>query len=141
MPPLHPSPRAGLLAFAVIALVFAIMLAAAMLNSKLITGQQSIDRVDKQVTQAHADHDRLRLEVATLESPARIVLAAQAQGMIPAAQTIWVLPVVPQGSGGIAPTVPSTAPPSTAASRGPSVGAERAAGPVAKAQPTSQPQR
>jgi cell division protein FtsL len=121
VPPLRPSPRAGVLAFAVVGLVFAIMLGAAMLNSKLITGQQQLDKLDRAIAQAQAEHDKYRLEVAQLESPDRIVQAAQSQGMIPAAQTVWVLPVVPGDPALEQPaTAPATSPPATS---------ERATGP------------
>jgi cell division protein FtsL len=112
VPPLRATPRAGFLAFAVVGLVFAILLGAAMLNSKLITGQQHLDHVNRSITSAEAEHDKLRLEVAQLESPDRIVQAATAQGMIPAAQTVWVLPVVP-GDPALEQPTPATTPPAT----------------------------
>jgi len=110
VPPLRPSPRAGLLACAVILMVFGLLLGAVMVNSKLITGQQDLDRIDKAITKADAVHDRLRLKVAQLESPERIVEAAKGQGMIPAAQTIWVVPVVPDNPPVTSPTPAPTSP-------------------------------
>ncbi len=133
VPPLRPSPRAGILVAAVIALVFAILLGAVMLNSKLITGQQELDHLNTRITKAEARHDRLRLQVAQLESPSRIVEAAQAQGMVPAASTVWVLPVVPGDPATVTPSPatpdPATEPPAS----------ERATGPAATPTQPAQP--
>ena len=134
VPPLRPSRKTGLLAGFVIALMFGVLLGAVMLNSKLITGQQELDRLDRDIARSEAAHERLRLRVAELESPEHIVSAAQDRGMVPAASTVWVIPVVP--TGGAVGAGPAPAPPApTPGPDGPQGGgAQRAVG--ADAAPT-----
>ncbi len=131
VPTVRASRRAGALAVMVIGLVFAILLGAVLLNSRLITGQQQLDKLDQSIDDARARQDRLRLDVAQLESPQRIVAAAQSQGMVPAPRTIWVLPAVPTDDPSLqaAPTTPPPAP----------SGSERATGPATSTADPSQP--
>ena len=52
----------------------------------LAQGQGPVDKLESQVTAAQAENQRLRLDVARLESPSRIVAEAQARlGMVPPA--------------------------------------------------------
>lgn len=94
------------MAFAAAAMVFAILLAAAMVHSQLITGQRHLDQLATRTAAARSATDRLRLKVADLEAPGRIVLAAQVQGMVLAQQTTWLRAVLP----GDIPPPPLTAP-------------------------------
>lgn len=116
VPAVRPSPRVGFLAFAAMVMVFAILLAAAMAHSQLITGQRYLDHLGTRAARERSTADRLRLQVADLESPGRIVLAAQAQGMVLAQQTTWLRAVRP---GETPPSPPVTAPAPSTAPAGP----------------------
>ena len=60
----------------------------------LAQGQAPIDTLESQVTAAQAENQRLRLDVARLESPARIVAEAQARlGMVPPAVVVYLPPL------------------------------------------------
>ncbi len=57
----------------------------------LAQGQAPVDQLESQVTAAQAENQRLRLDVARLESPSRIVAEAQARlGMVPPAVVIYL---------------------------------------------------
>ena len=52
------------------------LFAAAVFQTVLVQGQQRLDRLDRRVSQAQDQFDRLRADVAELESPERIVTVA-----------------------------------------------------------------
>jgi cell division protein FtsL len=57
----------------------------------LAQGQGPVDKLESQVTAAQAENQRLRLDVARLESPSRVVAEAQARlGMVPPAVVIYL---------------------------------------------------
>ena len=58
--------------------------------------RRPVDRLEAQVTAAQAENQRLRLDVARLESPARIVAEAQARlGMVPPPAVVYLPPLPP----------------------------------------------
>lgn len=76
--------------------IFVALFALAVLQAWLVQGQQRLDRVNQQVAEAQTEYQRLRLEVAQLESPARVVDAAINQlGMVPAGDTTYLTPPAP----------------------------------------------
>ena len=76
----------GLLAFVI---AFALVVAQAL----LVQGQQRLDDLGTQVSQADRRQQELRLQVAQLESPSRIVAAATNDlGMVPPAGVTYLTP-------------------------------------------------
>jgi len=60
----------------------------------LAQGQLPVDRLEAEVTDAQAQSQRLRLDVARLESPTRIVAEAQGRlGMVPPATVTFLTPL------------------------------------------------
>ena len=77
--------RRRLVAGALVGLACAGLFAIVGVRVLLAQGQGPVDALESQVTAAQAENQRLRLDVARLESPARIVAEAQARlGMVPA---------------------------------------------------------
>jgi cell division protein FtsL len=61
----------------------------------LAQGQGPVDKLESEVTSAQAENQRLRLDVARLESPARIVNEAQTHlGMVPPAAVVYLPPLL-----------------------------------------------
>lgn len=96
--------RARITTFVLVALTFGVMFVSVSLRIMQAQDQVNIDSLESAVNQAQTDNQRLRLEVARLESPQRIVDEARARlGMVPPA-TVTYLAAVP---------TPDTPPPST----------------------------
>jgi cell division protein FtsL len=84
----------GLLVAAVCAGLFAIVA----MRVVLAQGQGQIDRLQSQVDSQTADQQRLRLGVAELEAPARIVGAARTRlGMVTPSTVVYLNPPPAQG--------------------------------------------
>lgn len=76
----------------------AALLALAGVNAVLVSNQVRIDTLEQQVVDAQARHQALRLEVATLEAPQRVVSAATERlGMI-SPDTITYVQPAPEGT-------------------------------------------
>lgn len=75
-------------------LVFAFMLLGAVVaHNLLIQGQVRLQQIEQEVGNQQARYQRLRLEVARLESPERIVAAAQQRlGMVPPPGVTYLSP-------------------------------------------------
>lgn len=86
---LRPGPTVvlgGLLAFGI---AFALVVAQAL----LVQGQQRLDDLQTRTAEATREQQELRLRVAELESPARIVEAATVElGMVPPAGVTYLTP-------------------------------------------------
>lgn len=83
----------------------------------LTQGQAELDSLNGRAADAAAAHQQLQVEVAELESPARIVPAARERlGMVPPPTVVYLTPGAPQVA---APTTVPVAetPPTTAASK------------------------
>lgn len=84
--------RRGLLAIAGTVLVFVLLFGNVVFHNMLVSGQRRLDRMSGEVQERRAEQARLRLLVAQLESPERIVSRAQRQGMRVPEKTRWVKP-------------------------------------------------
>jgi cell division protein FtsL len=82
----------GAIVVASLVLVFGILLATAALNTMLVSGQRDLDRIEAEIRDGEQRNQALALEVAEKESPARIVAAAEAQGMVEPDEVIWLTP-------------------------------------------------
>lgn len=77
------------------AFLFATLLAVAIAHTVLVQGQVNLDRLDAELTAEQALYQELRKDVAELESPPRIVEAAQAQGMVTPDDLVYLQPAAP----------------------------------------------
>ncbi|HEU5148924.1 MAG TPA: hypothetical protein VFU19_00415 [Iamia sp.] len=87
VPPRRPT---GAIVVASLVVVFGVLLATAALNTMLVSGQRDLDRIEAQIREGQQRNQSLRLEVAELESPERIVRAAEAQGMVVPDEVTWL---------------------------------------------------
>jgi cell division protein FtsL len=97
---LRISPRTGVM---LTVLLFAGLFAVAVSHAMLIETQMDLEQLDERAAAEQARYERLRLDVARLESPDRIVGEAQDRlGMVPADDITWLTPdePAPSGSGG-----------------------------------------
>jgi cell division protein FtsL len=89
-PALRLSPRAGV---ALTVFAFVALFAVAACHALLIEAQSTVDELDRQVAAEQARYEELRLDVAELESPQRIMTEAQDRlGMVPAGEVVWLTP-------------------------------------------------
>jgi cell division protein FtsL len=80
------------------AALFATLLAVAVAHTVLVEGQVRLDQLDAQLVEEQARYQELRTEVAQLESPDRIVRAAQEQGMVTPDDLVYLQPPAPDPS-------------------------------------------
>jgi cell division protein FtsL len=86
--------RARRLGVAAAVLAVASLMALAGTHAMLVSNQVRLDALERQAAEAQAHHQALRLEVATLEDPARVVsVATERLGMV-APEVITYLPPV-----------------------------------------------
>jgi cell division protein FtsL len=87
------SPRAGVV---LTVAVFAALFGVAVSHALLIESQATVDELNQTVAAEQARYERLRLDVAELESPQRITAEAQDRlGMVPAGEVVWLTPDEP----------------------------------------------
>jgi cell division protein FtsL len=87
------SPRAGVL---LTILAFVALFGVAASHALLIQNQAHIDELNDRVAAEQARYEELRLEVAQLESPQRIMEEATTNlGMVPPGETVWLTPDEP----------------------------------------------
>ena len=89
-----PKPRrrpVGALVGVTVIIVFGTLFLNAIFHSVMVSGQARLDGLNQQVSQAEAANQQLRLKVATLEAPDRIVDAATAAGMVLPDETHWIM--------------------------------------------------
>jgi cell division protein FtsL len=79
--------------------LFGALFGVAVSHALLIEGQLELDRLDQQVAEEQARYERLRLEVAELESPERILADAQELGMVAPEEVTWLTPDQPASDG------------------------------------------
>jgi cell division protein FtsL len=84
--------RRGLLAICGTVLVFVLLFGNVVFHNMLVSGQRRLDGISAEVQERRAEQARLRLLVAQLESPERIVSRAERQGMQVPEKTTWVKP-------------------------------------------------
>jgi cell division protein FtsL len=91
------SPRAGV---ALTVLAFVALFGVAASHALLIQNQADVDALDERVAAEQARYEELRLEVAQLESPQRIMEEATTTlGMVPPGETVWLTPDEPAPQG------------------------------------------
>ncbi len=89
--------RVAGIAFASASVTLLALFAAAVFQTVLVQGQQRLDRLDRQVSQAQDRFDRLRADVAELESPERIVTVAHHRlGMVQPDTITYLAPTLEQ---------------------------------------------
>lgn len=98
-------------------LLFGSMLGLAAFHSVLVQGQLRIDQLDQRITAAEHEQTQLRLRVAQLGAPQRIVIAAGDLGMVIPDDRVYLAAVVP---GNVVPPPPTTKAPSARAATTPS---------------------
>lgn len=106
------SRRLRLAGWSIVALVFVSMLGLAVFHSVLVQGQLHMDRLDSQIDVETQHQAELRLMVAQLGAPQRIIVAAGDQNMVPSVDRKYLAAVVP---GSIVPPPSTTKPPKGAA--------------------------
>ena len=127
--------RTGAVVALAIAVVFASLLAAALLHSQVVSGQAHLDDIDRQIELERDGLARDRLALADSRSPVRIAEAAALRGMVKAPRQHWLSPVAGTTA------VVTGEPPVTVASPGPAPvpGSEPAPGLVADTAPATTP--
>lgn len=81
--------------------------ALASFHAMLLSGQGRLDQLQREVAAERTEYESLRQQVAELESPGRIVEAAQNQlGMVPPEEVTWLVPTV-TAEGGSVPSEPA----------------------------------
>lgn len=107
-----PEPRrprvARVAALAGVVLLVA-LLGSAVAHTHLVSGQRDLDHLDTEIRATERTNVALRLRVAELESPARIVAEARRQGMIVPEEVTWVSPD-PDGASQVVPRSGATEP-------------------------------
>lgn len=94
--------RARLMATGVVATVVVGLFGIAVFNVLLTQGQARLNAIDERAASQQDRYERLRLEVAQLESPERVVAAAQERlGMVPPASVTYLAPGGPTSDSAI----------------------------------------
>jgi cell division protein FtsL len=75
-----------------VSLAFAIAFAVVACQVLLVQGQERLDTLHADIGEQDGRHQELRLEVAELESPARIVAAATELGMVTPPEVLYLTP-------------------------------------------------
>jgi cell division protein FtsL len=84
--------RTGAVLGVAMVVVFGSLLASAMFHGMLVSGQSDLDRIDAQIQEERTALAQEKLELANLQSPARIAEEAARLGMVPSEQQHWVTP-------------------------------------------------
>ncbi|HIG24575.1 MAG TPA: hypothetical protein EYG34_00030 [Acidimicrobiia bacterium] len=88
--------RVGSWAILVVLAVFVLLLALAGFRSVLVSEQFGLDRLNARLENAQEQSQVLRMEVARLENPDRILAVAQGRlGMVPPPARVYLAAVVP----------------------------------------------
>ena len=87
-----PVPRrgAGTVVAVATGLLFATLLGTAALHTMLASGQRDLDRTESQIRVSAQRNQGLRLQVAQMEAPGRIVGEARMAGMVIPDEVIWL---------------------------------------------------
>jgi cell division protein FtsL len=80
-------------------MAFGIAFALVVLQTVLVQGQQRLDQIDERIAEEGERFDELRLQVAQLESPGRIVDAAVGLGMVTPPEVTYLTPAAPAPAG------------------------------------------
>ena len=83
----------GALTVLIVGAIFAVLFGLVVFHTMLLQNQQRLDHLDQQVTEAQAKYQSLRLQVAQLEAPQRIIdVATTKLGMVPPDGTTYLTP-------------------------------------------------
>jgi cell division protein FtsL len=83
----------GVVTVLVVGGIFVMLFGLVVFHTMLLQNQQRLDKLDGQVSDAQARYQSLRLQVAQLESPQRIMdVATQKLGMVPPDGTTYLTP-------------------------------------------------
>lgn len=87
-------------AFGVVATVvlFVTLFLVAISHTVLVQGQVRLDGLDADLAAEQARYQELRKELAEMESPSRVVAAAEALGMVSPDDLVYLQPTAPDGS-------------------------------------------
>ena len=88
------------LALAATALVALCIFGIVVCHVMLTQNQFRLDKMQEESLERQAEYDRLRLQVAELESPDRIVAVAQAEGMVTPPKVTYLTPTVEEPGAG-----------------------------------------
>jgi hypothetical protein len=95
---LRITPRAGVV---LTVSLFGALFGVAVSHAMLIESQMDLEQLDERAAAEQARYERLRRDVAELESPDRIVREAQDRlGMVPAEDVVFLTPDQPAADGG-----------------------------------------
>ena len=83
------TPKGGV---ALTILLFAVLAGLAGAHTLIAQGQIRLDRIDAEVRAEQARYQQLRRDVAAMESPERVVAAAEAQGMVTPDDLVYLQP-------------------------------------------------
>lgn len=79
--------------------VFAVLFGLVVFHTVLLQNQQKLDHLDAQVSEAQGTYQSLRLQVAQLEAPQRIIdVATHKLGMVPPDGTTYLTPAAGSGA-------------------------------------------
>lgn len=90
------TPKAGLV---LTALTFVTLLLVTVAHTLLVQGQIRLDDLDAQLRVEQARYQELRKDVAEMESPSRVVAAAEELGMVMPADLVYLQPTAPASTG------------------------------------------
>ena len=92
--------NAGVLTVLIGSVLFAVLFGLVVFHTLLLKNQQRLDHLDRDVTDAQAHYQQLRLEVAQLEAPQRVIdVATTKLGMVPPDGTTYLTPAAGDGAG------------------------------------------
>lgn len=95
--------------------LFATLFLVAIAHTVLVQGQIRLDELDARLAAEQARYQELRTEVAGLESPERVVAAAEELGMVSPQDLVYLQPAAPASGAPAAAVGPDTADDATAA--------------------------
>ncbi|WP_426572585.1 hypothetical protein [Aquihabitans sp. McL0605] len=84
--------RTGAVFIVAAGLIFGSLMASAIFHGLLVSGQSNLDHMDTELQDQRSQLARERLELADLQSPARIAAEAEKMGMVPADRQHWLSP-------------------------------------------------
>jgi len=89
-------PRYALWTVVAVGAIFALFFGLVMFHTVLLTNQRRLDQLDAQVRNQQATYQQLRLQVAQLQSPERILgVATSKLGLVPSSGTTYLTPSGP----------------------------------------------
>lgn len=90
-------------------LLFVTLFAIAIAHALLVQGQIRLDGFDTQLSAEQARYEALRKDVAEMESPSRVVAAAQELGMVAPDDLVYLQPTAAEPASGDRPATTSSA--------------------------------